>query len=84
VFGIVDLSYTLARGYTEIVPDRSVAALLPIIKRIFRTGTIIHPDESAAHDQIYQKLGFIHYSVNHSLYFVESNTRIHTQNIESY
>ncbi|KCZ78577.1 hypothetical protein H311_00384 [Anncaliia algerae PRA109] len=84
VFGIVDPSYTLARGYMEIVPDRSAATLLPIIKRIFHTGIIIQSDEWAAHDQIYQKLGFIPYSVNHSLYFVESNTGIHTKNIESY
>ncbi|KCZ79878.1 hypothetical protein H312_02728 [Anncaliia algerae PRA339] len=84
VFGIVDPSYAPARGYMEIVPDRSAATLLPIIRRICRTGTIIHSDEWAAYDQINRKLGFIHYSVNHSLYFVDPNTGIHTQHIESY
>ncbi|KCZ76152.1 hypothetical protein H311_02856 [Anncaliia algerae PRA109] len=42
VFGIVDIDFKPARGYTEIVPDRSVATLLPITRRVCRPGTIIH------------------------------------------
>ncbi|KCZ79255.1 hypothetical protein H312_03360 [Anncaliia algerae PRA339] len=84
VFGIFDPSYIPARGYMEILPDRFAATLLPIIRRICRNGIITHSDEWAAYDQINRKLGFIHYSVNYSLYFVDPITGIHTQHIESF
>ncbi|KCZ80777.1 hypothetical protein H312_01784 [Anncaliia algerae PRA339] len=84
VFGIVDIDFKPARGYMEIVPDRSAATLLPIIRRVCRPGTIIHSDEWAAYNQISNILGFEHNSVNHSLYFVDPLTSVHTQHIESF
>ncbi|KCZ78687.1 hypothetical protein H311_00278 [Anncaliia algerae PRA109] len=84
VFGIVDTSFSPAKGYMEIVPDRSARTLLPIIRKVCKPGTIIHSDEWSAYGQIQSQLGFIHKTVNHSYYFVDPDTNTHTQNIESY
>ena len=73
-----------ARGYMEIVPDRSKETLLPIIGRICRPGTEIHSDEWGAYRPIQEKLGFQHKTVNHSACFVNPDDGLHTQNIESY
>ena len=84
VFGIVDTSFKFAKGYMEIVSDRSANTLLPIINRVCRPGTVIYSDEWAAYRQIQERLGFSHETVNHSLHFVDPLTGVHTQNIESY
>lgn len=84
VFGIVDTSFKPARGYMEIVPDRSRETLLPIIGRICRPGTEIHSDEWGAYRLIQERLGFEHKTVNHSACFVNPDNGVHTQNIESY
>jgi len=67
-----------------IVPDRSANTLLPIINRVCRPGTVIYSDEWAAYRQIQERLGFAHEAVNHSVCFVDPNTGVHTQNVESY
>ena len=83
VFGIADTSYTPSRVYMQVVPNRTAATLLPIITEICRTGTIIYSDQWRAYNGIYLQ-GFIHNTVNHSLHFVDPETQVHTQNIESY
>lgn len=83
VFGICDTSFIPARGYVEIVPNRSANTLLPIISRICREGTIIHSDEWKAYSRLIEN-GFIHQTVNHSIQFINPETGVHTQNIESY
>ncbi|KAG0434044.1 hypothetical protein DMUE_5325 [Dictyocoela muelleri] len=45
VFGICDTSFVSAKGYIQIVSNRSADVLLPIISRVCREGTIIHSDE---------------------------------------
>ena len=83
-FGIVDTSFKPAKGYMEVVSDRSAETLLEVINRACRPGTIIYSDEWAAYRKIQEKLGLEHKTVNHSLHFVDPNTSVHTQNIESY
>ena len=68
----------------EIVENRSAEALLPIIKKVVRPGSIIHSDMWRAYINIERDLGFEHHTVNHSLHFVDPVTGIHTQSIESY
>lgn len=80
-FGIVDTSTSPSKGYVEIVPNRSSAVLLPIISRVCRPGSIIYSDEWRAYNSISD---FAHFTVNHSLNFVNPETGVHTQNIESY
>ena len=84
VFGLVDTSTTPGVGYMEIVERRDEATLLPIIRKVTRSGTTIHSDEWKAYINIASKLEFHHQTVNHTLHFVDPETHVHTQNIESY
>ena len=81
VFGIVDTSSSPSNYYVTVVPDRKRETLLPIIQRVVREGSIIVSDEWRAYSTLYES--FIHQTVNHSLYFVDPDTGLHTQNIES-
>ena len=83
VFGMVDTSTQPAIGYMELVPDRSAATLLPIIRRHVLPGTTIRSDMWRAYNGISQ-MGYNHETVNHSQHFVYPITGTHTQNIESY
>jgi hypothetical protein len=83
VFGIVDTTFTPARGYVELVDRRNAETLLPIISKVCRPHTIIHSDEWPAYKNI-KDIGFEHSQVNHSYTFVNRKNGVHTQNIESY
>ena len=80
VFGMVHTSQTPALGYMEIVPDRSVATLLPIIQVHILPGTIIHSDEWAAYQHVASLPNVSAYdTVNHSIEFEFSNWYIHSK-----
>ena len=80
-----DTSQQPALGYMEIVNDRTAATLLPIIEDHTHNGTIIWSDSWAAYNNI-QQLPTVqnHDTVNHSLEFVDCQTGVHTNHIESY
>ena len=52
VFGLVDTSSTPAKGYMEVVPDRTANTLLPIIQRVVAPGSIIHSDMWRAYNGV--------------------------------
>ena len=80
VFGLYERERKLV--YMEIVPDRHASTLLPIIQRVCEPGTTIISDQWAAYNKL-EEIGFPHYTVDHSRFFVNPNSReIHTQNIE--
>jgi hypothetical protein len=83
VFGIVDTSYTPARGYMQCVERRNSATLLPIIQKVCLPGTMIYSDGWAAYPAI-QEIGYEFSSVNHKENHVDPVTGTHTQNVESY
>ena len=75
VFGIVQTSYRPAMGFMEIVEDRSAETLLPIILNVVDKKLVIHSDEWKSYNEI-QRSGYEHKTVNHSLRFVEPETRV--------
>ena len=85
VFGLADSSHTPALGYMEVVPDHRTATLLPLTQAHAASGTIIHSDEWSGYCRAGRfSNGSAHETVNHSIEFVDSTTRAHTQSIESY
>ncbi|CAC5422633.1 unnamed protein product [Mytilus coruscus] len=84
VFGLADTSFKPAITYMELVPKRNKETLLPIIQRIVKPGSIVYSDQWRAYNKIQDELNLEHAVVNHSLNFVDSETGVHTQTIESY
>ena len=82
---MVDVVHQPALGYMEIVPNRTAATLLPIIRQHTKPNTTIHSDQWQAYSRV-ASLPTVssHSTVNHSLHFVDPVTRVHTQNIKSY
>ena len=83
IFGMVDTTYVPARGFMTLVKNRSAKSLLPIIQEHVREGSIVYTDCWAAYNNT-KSLGLQHETVNHSLHFVNPDTGVHTQFIESY
>ena len=84
MFGMVDTSQSPALGIMELVPSHDAATPLPIIEQHVRPGTVIRSDEWAAYRRVQQLAPVaMHVTVNHSIEFVDPNTGVHTQNIES-
>ena len=63
------------------VENRTRETLLPIIQEYIEDGTTIYSDCWRAYDVLNDE-GFIHQSVNHSLYFRDPNTGVHTNTVE--
>ena len=64
------------------VANRSEETLLPLIQKYVAAGSIIYTDQWAAYNRLSQ-VGFQHGTVNHSLNFVDPETGVHTNKIES-
>ncbi|KAL5484014.1 hypothetical protein EMCRGX_G020440 [Ephydatia muelleri] len=64
------------------VPRRDAAILLLITATNVRPGTIVYSDEWAAYNQLSATVVVVHWTVNHSLHFVDPVTGAHTQGVE--
>lgn len=80
VFGFYERAQK--RNYMEVVTKRTAGVLIPIIQKVCEPGSTIVSDQWPAYNKLSQ-LGFPHYTVDHSRFFVNPTSReIHTQNIE--
>ena len=64
------------------VPDRTKETLLANIQRHVKPGSIIYSDLWRSYSSIERDIGLQHYTVNHSINFVDSETGVHTNTIE--
>lgn len=80
---IVDTTFSPARGYVQIVTNRTKSVLIPIIKMVVLQGSIIHSDDWQSYNAL-QEEGFSHQTVCHKYHFVEPTTGVHTQHVESW
>ena len=82
---MVDTSVKPAFGIVCAVPDRSAAALLPIIQQNVAPGTTMWSDEWTTYNTVSSLPNVAqHDTVNHSIEFVNPTTGMHTRNVESY
>ncbi|XP_034147376.1 uncharacterized protein LOC114829778 [Esox lucius] len=82
VFGILGVSQRRRRPILRLVKRRSRHHLVPLIERHVYPGSQIISDEWRAYRGILTRLGYQHFSVNHSRWFVDPRTGGHTQNLE--
>ena len=82
---MVDTSHIPAFVYMEIVISRDATTLFPIIQAHIHPGTILWSDKWAAFNRV-SRVPVVagHQTVNHSLYFTDPATGVHTYTVESY
>lgn len=64
------------------VEDRSTETLLSVARRYILPGSIVYTDMWRAYPRIMQELNLQHFTVNHSVSFVNEETGVHTNTIE--
>jgi len=80
VFGGVERG--TGRTFLVAVHDRSAKTLIGLIKQWILPGTTIISDCWAAYNSLREE-GYTHFTVNHSIAFVDQTTGAHTNTIES-
>ncbi|CAF1443342.1 unnamed protein product [Rotaria magnacalcarata] len=81
VFGGIDIN--IKKCFMVPVQQRDAATLLPVITTYVLPGTTIYSDEWRAYHALQHNPAYQHATVNHSVSFVDSNSGVHTQNIEN-
>ena len=71
------------RAFLEVCADRKRETLEECILQHVQPGSIIVTDQFKSYNRL-NRLGYYHYSVNHSKHFVDPITRAHTQRIEGF
>jgi len=71
------------RIFVTVIPDKKESTLLQLIKNNIEEGSIIYSDCFKSYVNITSTLGFDHRTVNHSEYFVDPETGVHTNTIEA-
>ena len=65
------------------IDDKKEETLLSLIEKHVAPGSIVNTDCFSSYQNLEEKLGLKHYTVNHSENFVDPKTGCHTQTIES-
>jgi transposase len=74
-------------GVAVVVSDRKSSTLIPLIQQYVLPGTRIYTDEWRGYLPLHQPpfpLAYIHETVNHSRWFRDENTGVHTNNVEAF
>ncbi|XP_032363963.1 uncharacterized protein LOC116677839, partial [Etheostoma spectabile] len=84
VFGMLGVKHRGQRTMPvlRLVARRTKRELVPLILHHVRTGSTILSDEWRAYRQALPAFGYRHYTVNHSVAYVNGETGCHTQHIE--
>ena len=76
-------SSAITRVWAEIIPNKSISTMLPIICEHVLSGSTIHTDEHRSYG-VLGRNGFEHATVCHKYMFVDREANVHTQHVESF
>ncbi|XP_036431076.1 uncharacterized protein LOC118810994 [Colossoma macropomum] len=82
VFGMMGVKDKRRRPVLKLVEKRSRRHLVPLIRDHVKAGSSIISDKWRAYRVVLRNLGYKHYTVNHSRWFVDPRSGSHTQHIE--
>ncbi|KAL7825581.1 hypothetical protein SRHO_G00341030 [Serrasalmus rhombeus] len=82
VFGMMGVKDKRRRLVLKLVEKRSRRHLIPLIRGHVKAGSSIISDKWRAYRVVLRNLGYKHYTVNHSRWFVDPWSGSHTQHIE--
>lgn len=80
---MVEINENGSKAFACVIPDKKASTILPIIIANVKAGTTIHTDEHLSYKKLNQ-IGFNHSTVCHKYEFVDKETGVHTQVIESF
>lgn len=83
VLCIAEVNVGITRVWAEIIANKESRTIIPIICEHVISGSSIHTDEHKSYKALVRN-GFLHKTVCHKYEFVEKNSGIHTQHIESF
>ncbi|KAG9273773.1 hypothetical protein AMEX_G10522 [Astyanax mexicanus] len=82
VFGMLGVKGNQRRPILKLVKRRSRHHLIPLVVKHVRPGSVIVSDEWRAYRGVLTNMGYRHFTVNHSRWFVDPASGAHTQHLE--
>lgn len=73
----------ISKVWAQVIEDKTIATIMPIICERVYAGSIIHTDEHKTYKAL-PRFGFLHDCVCHKYEFINAVSRVHTQNVESF
>ncbi len=80
---IVEVADSITKVWAEVIVNKKVETIYPIIFQRVVSGTFLHTDEHRTYASLHN-LGYIHDTVVHKYNFINTTTGAHTQHVESF